>query len=281
MKPIATILPAASISALFAVLLFSGCDSGKNVPEAKRVTSIHCINYEDGKVLNDMVNPVEYDEKGRIVSYEGIRVSYISDNLVKGDYDPEETPYLLVNSFEMELKDGYGVAIGYQERPIPGVGIDYVTDFTGTFEHGENETVWKSHGVAKDNPDAVVDFSVRYVKDKKGRLKEVVFENDGVFSGRYVYEYGEKDVPCSDQAVCSSLFAIPTISTIDYILYTFVKSPAILKGLPVKCTLYKSTDPDGKPSVVKYYYQQKDGRIVKATLSRNGEPYTAYEYDYE
>lgn len=277
MKPIA---PLFSLS-LVSVFLFSSCDSGKKVPEVKKVTSIHCINYEDGRVLNDMVNPVEYDEKGRIVLYEGIRVSYVSDNLLKGDYDEEETPYLLVNSFEMELKDGYGVAIGYQERPIPGVGIDYVTDFKGTFEHKDKETVWKSHGVAKVNPEVGVDFTVRYVQDEKGRLKEVVFENDGIFSGKYVYEYPEKTVPCSDQAVSASLFAIPTISTMDYILYAFVKSPAIMKGLPNKCTLYRSTDPEGKPSVVKYYYQQKDGLVVKATLSRNGEPYVAYEYDYD
>lgn len=277
MKPIVTFF-SLSFAAAF---LFSSCDSGKKVPETRRVTSIHCINYEDGRVLNDMVNPVEYDEKGRIVEYEGMRVSYVSDNLLKGDYDPEETPYLLVNSFEMELKDGYGVAIGYQERPIPGVGIDYVTDFKGTFEHKDNVTVWRSTGVAKSNPEVKVDFTVRYVQDEKGRLKEVAFENDGIFSGKYVYEYPEKTVPCSDQAVSASLFAIPTMSTMDYILYAFVKSPAIMKGLPSKCTLYRSTDPEGKPSVVKYYYQQKEGFVVKATLSRNGEPYVAYEYDYD
>lgn len=263
----------ASVS--FLMLFVVGCKTDKS-----RVASIHSVNYDEGVVIHDQLRPVTYDEKDRLISMEGVTVRYMDDNWLRGVFPKHSHAFVLVDSFDMRFSEGKVRSITYTETPIPGTGIYEPMYFKGDFEYKPDGIYWTCEGIGIADSSQKVKFNVNYLCDEEGRLKEVVFANGDVFSGRYVYEYGQGAVRCDDPAVAASIFGNPAISTVEYFLYSFTNLPEILRELPTSCKIYKKHL--GEKSMVKYDYSYtlNNGRPVQALAHRGGIPVMSYNFVY-
>lgn len=248
--------------------------------QESRVATIHSVNYDKGEVIHDQVRPVTYDEKDRLISMEGITVQYLSDDVMRGVFPRKSHAFILVDSFTMKLKDGKVTNISYTETPIPGTGIYEPMKFEGKLDYNDKGIFWTCQGVGLQDTTSKVKFYVNYLTDNKGRLKEVVFDNGGIFSGRYVYEYGKNSVKCSDIGIAASIFGNPAISTIEYFLYSFANMEPILKELPSRCSIVFDQYKPHKPTVIEYSYTKNNGRVVHAMAERNGNLIMSYNFVY-
>lgn len=262
------------LGSLFALFL-SGCKK-----EESRVASIHSVNYDDGKVIHDQLRPVTYDEKGRLISMEGVTVQYMNDNWLRGVFPRHSHAFVLVDSFNMKLVDGKVNTVSYTETPIPGTGIYEPMYFEGSFDYKPDGIYWTCEGKGIADPSQTVSFTVDYLCDSDGRLKEVVFKNGDVFSGKYVYEYGKNSVKCNDPALAASIFGNPTISTIEYFLYSFTNISSLLKELPTSCKIYKNQLGDKSLVEYQYSYTLNNGRPVYAVANKGDFPVMAYNFVY-